>query len=287
MTSFRKEGDIIISVCAHQVPKLVGISSVTPKFDLIDQEGTWHKLRVRGWELHKILKKRALTNLTYTAMPAAKHKLLLFFVSKNACTLLRSVMLALNGLKVEDADEVSIRQFSLIYLRHPFIGRHPTFKNYFKFGFVRNPWDRLVSCYENRIVRTREHDDMQSLLAREVFWTKYPNHDFENMSFAEFVQMVVRIPERSWYCDEHFKSQHRFFAGQRMDFLGRFEYFQRDFSALICQLGLPERYIQMTERVYNKSRRSHYTEYYDDRTRYLVAQRYAKDLRLFGYKYGD
>ena len=145
--------------------------------------------------------------------------------------------------------------------------------DYFRFGFVRNPLDRLLSCYAQKIVFYAREMGMPSLLWR------YGNTFDKDMSFAEFVNAVADIPDR--IADIHFRSQHTFFyhRGRLMvDFVGHFERLDEDWSVVREKTGLPEL------PHHNKSRHVDYREAYTPELAAIAAERYKKDIELFGYQ---
>lgn len=144
--------------------------------------------------------------------------------------------------------------------------------DYFRFGFVRNPLDRLLSCYAQKIVYYERELGMPPLLWR---YGKAFNKD---MTFAEFVEAVARIPDR--VSDIHFRSQHTFLYhhGKLMvDFVGHFEQIEHDWSFLREKFGLPELPHQ------NRSRHVDYREAYTPELVAIVARRYTRDIEQFGY----
>ncbi len=156
----------------------------------------------------------------------------------------------------------------------------------FSFTFVRNPWDRLVSCYRDKILG--EVPDFTSFDARRGVAHCLARFDAfrAGMSFDDFARAVAAIPDEE--ADDHFRSQHTFITNTlgdiTIDFVGRFEALAEDFRAVCEKLGLP---LLMLPHVQAAGTRRRYTEYYSPESREIVASRFREDVILFGYRYGS
>ncbi len=154
------------------------------------------------------------------------------------------------------------------------INNRKIWETYFKFAFVRNPWDRLVSWYS--MIRERG--------PKNAFW-KYA---LENSSdFESFVRNCNRtIYESPFEVKNFFFNQFDYISGDRneviVDYIGRFENFtedvQRIFRSISCPLPKPLPKI-------NQSTHPNYRRYYTDETRKLVTERYYMDIGFFGYRF--
>lgn len=137
------------------------------------------------------------------------------------------------------------------------------FDSYFKFTIVRNPWDRLLSQYFFRV----GDDSQRGFLCRR-----------KNTSFKEFLQNPFPIGHVQQFSSISNKNE-----DVLVDFIGKFENLQQDFNTICDKIGFPRQ--QLPHK--NKTKHKHYTEYYDDETKQIVAEKYAKDIEYFGYKFGE
>tara|TARA_Y100001938_G_C8047104_1_gene409549 strand:+ start:318 stop:914 length:597 start_codon:yes stop_codon:yes gene_type:complete len=130
---------------------------------------------------------------------------------------------------------------------------------YFSFSFVRNPWSREVS---------------------EFFWRKSWDTELTNYTFKDYILFYNNktshgLPQNTFVLDKDGK--------QLVDFIGKFENLQEDFDIICEKIGIPKKKLPYS----NKSKHKHYTEYYDEKTKQIVAEKYAKDIEYFGYKFGE
>jgi hypothetical protein len=153
-----------------------------------------------------------------------------------------------------------------LLLDHPYQVRLPVaaYDDHFHFAFVRNPWDRLVSCWQEKVI---DSDHFELGGERERL-----------SSFSAFVDFVSELDVQT--CDPHVRSQVALIDLDRVDFVGRFERFAGDLATVCGRLGLPAGF-----RHRNPSDHDHYSTYYDERTAETVGRLYERDVRLFGYEF--
>ena len=160
-------------------------------------------------------------------------------------------------------------------------------KDYFKFTIVRNPWDRLVSFYAFCIKMSRTpaynilekfKDFVLDSTNKYHVGAKWCKHSpaLEKLLSTERTKVRRRLESQlDWISDDDGKIL--------VDFIGRFENLQEDLDIVCDKIGIPKQ--QLPHK--NKTKHKHYTEYYDDETREIVAEKYAKDIEYFGYEFGD
>tara|TARA_R110000772_G_C13255301_1_gene434861 strand:- start:8 stop:586 length:579 start_codon:yes stop_codon:yes gene_type:complete len=140
-------------------------------------------------------------------------------------------------------------------------------KDYYKFSFTRNPFDKMVSEF-------KWFTDQQNKWNGPACRIYY-----NNVNFKTFVKKFITAHVGDGY---HVLSQYDILIPlEHIDFIGRFENLENDFSDVCNKIGIPWQKLPHI----NKRKHKHYTEYYDDETREIVAERYAKDIEYFGYKF--
>jgi hypothetical protein len=150
----------------------------------------------------------------------------------------------------------------------------------FKFSFVRNPWDRLVSWW-SMIDNARDYVDQ----------AQPPNAFFGYVlkRTKNFEDFLLRCNDEIVDSDGRkniFRNQIDYLIDEKgaiiVDFIGRFEHLQEDFDVISRHLGRAPVELPRT----NTSQHATYTEYYSPATAEMVAKRYAQDIKQFGYRFG-
>lgn len=138
------------------------------------------------------------------------------------------------------------------------------FDRYYKFSFVRNPFDRLVSQYAYMAKRP----DLRAFVGMS-----------EEAPFSEYLDLIAQRVHVQWMPQSSFV--HDDDGRNLVDFIGRFESFERDLGVVLEHLG-----IKVTEVPHqNRTERGAYQDYYSRADRERVESLYRDDLERFDYDY--
>jgi hypothetical protein len=146
--------------------------------------------------------------------------------------------------------------------RNRFTVTQQQYARYFKFAFVRNPWARAYSWYED-VMRTDYHQKERNLTGDLSL------HPF----LKDFAGKGILRPQTFWLKNYR--------GSMALDFIGRFERLNEDFEQVKEALGLP----QLTLPGENKGSGADYREQYDKDSRELIREIYHEEIELFGYSF--
>lgn len=146
-------------------------------------------------------------------------------------------------------------------------------QGYFKFSMARNPWDRLVSDF---FWQKRQDPALQP---RKRF---YHHLGIPFDEFGEIRKLFAQFAESGpWHNNDRFYTIEDRLC---VDFVIRYENLAGDFDEVCRRIGVATTELPNLKGGLRKVKR-HYSEYYDDSTRDLVAQRHRHDIELLGYKF--
>ena len=147
-----------------------------------------------------------------------------------------------------------------------------TFNKYFKFAFVRNPWDRVYSAF--RYLKAGGWND------NDKIWTE--QHLKEYKIFDDFVKKWLSIENIKKH--KHFWPQSQFICDSNnrllVDYLAYFETINDDYDIIRNKLGIGQDIGH-----HNANPGNSYRDAYDDESRDIVAKVYSTDIELFGYDF--
>ena len=152
---------------------------------------------------------------------------------------------------------------------------------YYKFAFVRNPWDRFLSLYYDMYFARNGNKKVMNYSKLEK---KYKTIFFRTKNFKDFARS---FQDSEWINETHFKPQFNYLSinGELcMDFIGKIENLKNDWSIIKKDIGfnyLPD----IGHNRKSKLNKGNYKEHYDSETYEIVSRIYKKDIDFFGYDF--
>jgi len=166
------------------------------------------------------------------------------------------------------------------------------FYTYFKFAFVRNPWDRFLSAYtylnelgynQDRLLSAYKYLEKTGKLPYDKIWYDRYLSNYEN--FESFVNSLKdKRRARQILQGLHFRPQYQFICDYRLnikvDFVGKLENINNDLKYITDKLGLSKKLIHL-----NQSSHRDYKEVYNKEMKQIVYDLYEKDIKKFDYSF--
>lgn len=192
----------------------------------------------------------------YLLTPFAKRRFALSYNYKYKCLWFRTPKVGSRSINQYFLDSTPEDQ----YIYSSEVGYNSSdFEGWYKFAFVREPIDRFISCWKDKVLNrnffgfsSQEHEEMKNL-DNFISWVEGQNID---------------------ETEEHLRSQNALIDLDNLNFLGRLENFEADMQHVADAIGMP---LQKSHRKNTSGKREvNLSELQRDR----IAKIYAKDYQL-------
>ncbi|CAN9500673.1 unnamed protein product [Ophioblennius macclurei] len=188
------------------------------------------------WSLSELQRKTLLKHVLVND----EHRFLYCYVPKVACSNWKRLMKMLNGIlnfndftsKIDhQRDVVSLYSLKPDEIRY-------RLKHYFKFMFVRDPMDRLLSAYRNKF---GEIESYQKSFGVKIIkrYRKVDSAKGDDVTFTEFIKYLVDEDEERM--NEHWMPMYNLCqpCAVTYDFIGSYEQLERDSEYVLQRIGAP------------------------------------------------
>lgn len=147
-----------------------------------------------------------------------------------------------------------------------------TYKKYFTFTFVRNPYSRLFSAYQYLLEGGFKED--------EKLWA-----DKNIAQYSSFDDFVLNwLDEENIWSYNHFKPQYSFVCDigrqPEVNFIGKVETINQDFNTVCKKLNIPNKLKKHNE---SSSSQVSWQESYSEKSLLKVTNIYQDDFERFNY----
>ena len=139
------------------------------------------------------------------------------------------------------------------------------FNSYYKFSVVRNPWDKCISQF---VYTKQKNKSLRKYLGVNRF-----------TSLKKYLRLIEKKEHVQWMKQVDFLYDDE--GNCLVDKIIKYENINREFGEVLSELGLPEMKLPHE----NKSRRKHYSQYFDSVTKEMVREIYQADISTFDYEY--
>lgn len=201
----------------------------------LERQATLKDFCKRNNRVNEYVNSRRLKNVIVNE----KFKILFCYIPKIACTQWKTTLAQLRNRSEPKHWIHDDRNFEL-FTDYPPYKAQKMLRTYYKFLFVREPFERLLSAYIDKFYNS--NPDFYAVWGHDIVsrYKKGMTPEETKITFDEFVNYVVKVQDSGMFCNEHWQTYDKLCqpCGINYDFVGRFENLEEEARHVLEISGL-------------------------------------------------